>query len=144
MNGERTLVSRVADLAGDVLRLVQTRLELVGLELQRERNAILLQLKLSMTGVVAAGVAAFSAVLWAALSLPPATRAVALGTLTIAFAAISLASLLIARSQRQRQNQMFHSVITQLRRDRDSLHAKPAGPAREGLSDRPVDTHQSS
>jgi uncharacterized membrane protein YqjE len=142
MTGPTNLIGRVADLAADLLGMLQTRLELLGVELQRERNAILLQLKLVMTAVVAAGVAALSAVLWAALSLAPPARSVALGLLTITFVAVAVACLGVARSQRRRQGEMFNSVIAQLGRDRLTLSAQPDGIEQESVNETAGDARQ--
>jgi uncharacterized membrane protein YqjE len=121
MQTNHTIVGRVADLAGDVVRMVQTRLEMLSVELRLERNAIVLQLKLGMTSVIAAGVAGVGAVLWAALTLPPNERSAALGALTFTFMAISIGAMLAAKQQRQRQARLFGKLIAQLGRDRSTL-----------------------
>ncbi len=134
MHTNLNLVGRVADLTGDVVRMVQTRLEMLSVELRQERNAIVLQLKLGMTSVIAAGVAGVSAVLWAALTLPPNERSAALGVLTFTFVAISVATMLAAQKHRQRQARMFDSLIAQLGRDRSTLQDS-AEPAAQGIDD---------
>ena len=134
MQTNHNLVGRVADLTGDVVRMVQTRLEMLSVELRQERNAIVLQLKLGMTSVIAAGVAGVSAVLWAALTLPPNERSAALGVLTFTFVAISVATMLAAQKHRQRQVRLFDSLIAQLRRDRSTLQDS-AEPAAQGIDD---------
>jgi uncharacterized membrane protein YqjE len=139
---EPNLVGRVADLASDLLHMVQTRLELIGLGFERERDSVLLQLKLAMTSVVTAGVAAVSAVLWVALVLPPAIRPLALGGLTIAFAAISLGSLVLAQRNRRHQKQIFQNVIAQLGRDRLTLGAAPHNSDREDRNEPSGDSRQ--
>jgi uncharacterized membrane protein YqjE len=132
MQDSSNLVSRVADLAADVLAMAKTRLEMLSVELQRERDAVVLQLKLGMVSILAAGIAGISAVLWAALSLDPRPRAIALGTLTVVFVAISIASALAAKRALQRQKMLFDSVIQQLGRDRSTLHeATPAESSNE-------------
>ena len=131
MPDKHNLVGRVADLAGDVVRMAQTRLEMLSVELRRERNAIVLQLKLGMTSVIAAGVAGVSAVLWAALTLPPNERSAALGALTFTFIAISFGAMLAAKQQRQRQNRLFESLIAQLGRDRSTLRGNVDQPQQD-------------
>jgi uncharacterized membrane protein YqjE len=121
MQQQGNLVTRVADLAADVLQMAQTRLEMLSVELQRERDAMVLQLRLGMVAVVAAGVAGISAVLWAALTLQPRPRAIALGALTATFVAIAVAATLAAQRQRRRQPRLFASVIRQLDRDGTTL-----------------------
>ncbi len=124
----------MAGLAGDVVSMMQTRLEMLSVELRLERNAIVLQLKLGMTSVIAAGVAGVSAVLWAALTLPPNERSTALGALTLTFAAISIGAWLIAKRQQRRQIRLFDNLIAQLGRDRATLQGKNE-PAAQGVRD---------
>jgi uncharacterized membrane protein YqjE len=132
MQTNHNLVGRVADLTGDVVRMVQTRLEMLSVELRQERNSIVLQLKLGMTSVIAAGVAGVSAVLWAALTLPPNERSAALGVLTFTFIAIAVATMLAAQQHRQRQARLFDSLIAQLGRDRSTLQGS-VEPAAQGI-----------
>ncbi len=135
------LVGRAAGFAGDVVRMLQTRLEMLGVEMQRERDAIVLQLKLSMASIVAAGIAGLSAVLWAALSLAPGPRAWALGALTIVFVAIAAVAGLAARRVRRETPRFLGGVLGQLARDRESLSPSssvtlqeaPRGSARDPL-----------
>lgn len=126
-----TLMGRASALAGDVLGMLQTRLEMLSVELQRERDAVVLQLKLGMISVVAAGVAGLSAVLWAALSLEPYPRAIALGTLTVIFFTIAVVATLAAQRAHRRQQRMFESVIAQLGRDRSTLGSPSIDTAQE-------------
>jgi uncharacterized membrane protein YqjE len=116
----------MAGLAGDVLRMAQTRLEMLSVDVQRERDAIVLQLKLGMTSVIAAGVAGISAVLWAALSLEPRPRSVALGLLTLLFVIVSVVAMLLARRALRNRGTVFGAVISQLSRDRSTLNGKQA------------------
>ena len=138
------VVSRVAELAGDVLRMAQTRLEMLSVEIQRERDAIVLQLKLGMTSVIAAGIAGVSAVLWAALALAPQPRAIALGLLTLLFVAISVGAMLVARRERRRQSALFGSVIAQLARDRSTLSAATNISDQEPLNEPTRDSRESA
>jgi uncharacterized membrane protein YqjE len=135
------LVGRVAGFAGEVLRMLQTRLEMLGVELQRERDAIVLQLKLSIASIVAAGIAGLSAVLWAALSLAPGPRGWALGALTVTFVAIAVGAAIAARRLRERTPRFLDGVLDQLVRDRATLDPSttmriqeaPSGSARDAL-----------
>jgi uncharacterized membrane protein YqjE len=123
----------VADLASDVLRMAETRLEMLGVELQRERDAIVLQLKLAMTSVLAAGIAGISAVLWAALTLPPGQRSLALGALTLVFAGTAIVAVFVAKNKGRRQGRLFENLIAQLGRDSTTLGSThdPSGDTRK-------------
>lgn len=123
MQTRKNIVSRVSDGAGDLLETVQTRLEMLSVELQRERDAIVLQLKLGMISIIAAGIAVISAVLWVALALDAKSRAIALGVMTVIFVGAALGVAMVGRQQRHHQQQLFANVIAQLRRDRATLRS---------------------
>lgn len=123
MQDPKGLVSRVGDIAGDLLRMAQTRLEMLGVELQIERDALLDRLRLGMFAAVAATLAGVTAMLWVAVAAPPAMRSVLLGVLTLLWIAIALTAMLLARGHGRRAAQpLFRSVIAQIGRDRRTLN----------------------
>lgn len=123
MQDPKGLVSRVGDIAGDLLRMAQTRLEMLGVELQIERDALLDRLRLGMFAAVAATLAGVTAMLWVAVAAPPAMRSVLLGVLTLLWIAIALTAMLLARGHGRRAAQpLFSSVVAQIGRDRRTLN----------------------
>ncbi len=128
MQDPQGLVGRVGDIAGDLLRMAQTRLEMLGVELQIERDALLDRLRLGMFAAVAAMLAGVTAMLWIAVVAPPALRGILLGVLTLLWVAVALTAVLLARSGDRRANQpLFGSLVAQLRRDRGTLSPATAG-----------------
>ena len=123
MQDPKGLVSRVGDIAGDLLRMAQTRLEMLGVEVQIERDSLLDRLRLGMFAAVAATLAGVTAMLWVAVAAPPALRSVLLGVLTLLWIAIALTATLLARGRgRSSVRALFGSVIAQLGRDRRTLN----------------------
>jgi uncharacterized membrane protein YqjE len=123
MQDPKGLVSRVGDIAGDLLRMAQTRLEMLGVEVQIERDSLLDRLRLGMFAAVAATLAGVTAMLWVAVAAPPALRSVLLGVLTLLWIAIALTATLLARGRgRSSVRPLFGSVIAQLGRDRRTLN----------------------
>lgn len=123
MQDPKGLVSRVGDIAGDLLRMAQTRLEMLGVEMQIERDSLLDRLRLGMFAAVAATLAGVTAMLWVAVAAPPELRSVLLGVLTLLWIAIALTATLLARGRgRSNVRPLFSSVIAQLGRDRRTLN----------------------
>ncbi len=128
MQDPQGLVGRVGDIAGDLLRMAQTRLEMLGVELQIERDSLLDRLRLGMFAAVAAMLAGVTAMLWIAVVAPPALRGILLGVLTLLWIAVALTAVLLARNGDRRANQpLFGSLVAQLRRDRGTLSPATAG-----------------
>ena len=123
MQDPKGLVSRVGDIAGDLLRMAQTRLEMLGVEVQIERDSLLDRLRLGMFAAVATTLAGVTAMLWVAVAAPPELRSVLLGVLTLLWIAIALTATLLARGRgRSSMRPLFSSVIAQLGRDRRTLN----------------------
>jgi uncharacterized membrane protein YqjE len=114
------LIGRGKLLLDQVLRLAQTRLELLSVEVQREKAIIVHQLVLAAIGVICAWLAGFTLILWAALTLPPRERNILLAVLSVLLVAGSLVSWLLLR-RRARREPLFARAIQQLQLDRSSL-----------------------
>jgi uncharacterized membrane protein YqjE len=114
------LIGRGKSLLDQVLRLAQTRLELLSVEIQREKVIVVRQIWLAAAGIVCAWLAGFTAILWAALTLPPRERSILLGVIVAALVIGALASWLALRKRRRREP-LFSRAIQQLQLDRDSL-----------------------
>ena len=114
------LIGRGKSLLDQALRVVQTRLELLSVEIQREKAIVVRQLVIAAVGVICAWLAGFTLILWAALTLPPRERTVFLGVLFGALLLGSLASWLVLRRRAQREP-LFTRAIHQLQLDRSAL-----------------------
>jgi uncharacterized membrane protein YqjE len=114
------LIGRGKSLLDQVLRIAQTRLELLSLEVQREKAIVVRQLVIAAVGVICAWLAGFTFILWAALTLPPHQRTLFLGVLCGALLLGSLASWLVLRRRAQREP-LFKRAIHQLQLDRSAL-----------------------
>lgn len=122
MQDPKGLLGRVGGIAGDLLLMAQTRLEILGVELQLERDSLLHRLRLGMFAAVAATLAGVTAMLWIAVVAPPGLRGILLGVVTLLWIAVALTTMLLARGADQRASQpLFGGVVDQLRRDRRAL-----------------------
>ena len=74
-------IGRGKSLLDQVLRIAQTRLELLSLEVQREKTIVVRQLLLAALGVTCAWLAGFTLILWGALTLQPPERTIFLGVI---------------------------------------------------------------
>jgi uncharacterized membrane protein YqjE len=127
MQDQKGLLGRVGDIAGDLLRMAQTRLEMLGVEVQLERDALVARLRLGMFAAVAATLAGVTAMLWIAVVAPPTLRGILLGVLTLLWLAIALTAALLARGgDRHSSRPLFARVVAQLERDRRTL--SPSAP----------------
>jgi uncharacterized membrane protein YqjE len=114
------LIGRGKSLLDQVLRIAQTRLELLSLEVQREKTIVVRQLMLAALGITSALLAGFTLILWGALTLPPRERTIFLGVVFGVLLVGGLASWLVLR-RRARREPLFNRAIHQLHLDRASL-----------------------
>lgn len=114
------LIGRGKSLLDQLLRLAQTRLELLSVEIQREKVIVVRQLWLAAAVGICAWLAGFTAILWAALTLPPRERSILLGAI---FALLVIGAIVswVALRKRRRREPLFSRAIQQLQLDRDSL-----------------------
>ena len=122
-----TPIERIVDdatgLGARLLSMAQTRLELLGVEAQREKAALARQLTLAVICGMTAALGAFAAILWVALSFPPDWRFRVLGAMTALFVlAAIVCGFLLWRASRRREL-LFGRLADVLRRDREALEA---------------------
>ena len=122
--GAQPIIARGKSLLDQLLRIAQTRLEILSLEIERERLAITREVRLAAIAVVCGWLAGFTLVLWVALAFPPDIRFIALGVLFGLFVVGAVASWLTLRRSLRRAA-LFTRVIEQLRLDRASLGHEP-------------------
>lgn len=118
------LIDRGKSMLDQLLRMTQTRLEMLSLEVQREKLEIGRSLWLAAAVIGCAWLAGFSLILWVALALPQEIRFWLLGGLFVALLAASIICWLILRRRSTRQR-LFSRVIEQLQLDRASLGSDP-------------------
>lgn len=75
------VLEEALSLGAQGLRIAQTRLEILAVDLEREKAALARQLALAVACGTSAALAVFAAILWAALALEPRTRFIVLGAL---------------------------------------------------------------
>lgn len=119
-----SLVDRGKSLLEQLLRIAQTRLEMLSVEIQREKLELARTLRLVLVAAICAWLAGFALILWVALAVPPELRSKLLGGLFILLLAASLASG-IALKRRAQREPLFSRLIQQLGMDRTSLGPKP-------------------
>ncbi len=124
MSEREPLITRGRSLLGELLRIAQTRLEMLAIELEQEKLRITRALRLAVITAVCAWLAGFTLVLWVALALPPQARLIVLGALFVLFALAALASWIVLRRALGR-DPPFSRLIAQLRLDRASLGHEP-------------------
>jgi uncharacterized membrane protein YqjE len=85
------LLDGARDLAGDGVRMLRTRLELLSIEVQAEKALVVRQLVVSAAVLFLASFGTLLVILWLVLSLPEGERQQALGGLGIVFLALGAA-----------------------------------------------------
>lgn len=120
------VIDEAVDLGAQVLRMAHTRLELLGIEVQREKVALAHQLTLAVACGVSAALGAFAAILWVALAFPPEWRFWVLGGLTLLFIIVSIVCAVVLRRASRRREMIFSRLADVLKRDGDALDARRA------------------
>lgn len=118
------LVGRGKSLIDQLLRLAQTRLEMLSVELQQEKLAIGKQAQLLAIMVVCALLAGMTLIVWIALAFPPEMRLVALGIIFAAFV-IGMLVCWIVLTRQVKRDPLFSRVVNQLHLDRAALNPEP-------------------
>lgn len=118
------LIDRGKSMLDQLLRIAQTRLEMLSLEIQREKLELSRSIRLAIAIAVCAWLAGFSLILWVALVLPPDMRSMLLAGLFVVLAAASIGCWIALRRRATRQP-IFSRIIDQLQLDRASLGPEP-------------------
>jgi uncharacterized membrane protein YqjE len=124
MSESEPAVARGRSFLGELIAMAQTRLEMLSLEIEREKLWVLGALRAAFLMAICAWLAGFTLILWMALSLPPGIRSVVMGSV---FVALSLATLggWIALKRSIRRHAPFSRLTSQLGLDRASLGQGP-------------------
>ena len=113
------LVGDVRSVAADALRIVRTRLELLAIEVQREKALAVQQLIVACATFFLLSFGTLLAILGLAFSLPEGERPAVLGALAAAFVVAGAAGALVLHQKRARLP--LESTIETLRRDEQML-----------------------
>lgn len=120
MEPAQPVVGRVRSLLDQLLRIVQTRVELLSAEIQSEKLALTRQWQLAVVAVVLIALAGVTFIVWLALTVPPEHRTLALGLLFLALIGGAVGCA-VAMHRRHKRPPLFSRVANQLRLDRASL-----------------------
>lgn len=120
MEPAQPIVGRVRSLLDQLLRIVQTRVELLSAEIQSEKLALTRQWQLAITAVVLSSLAGVTLIVWLGLTVPPHLRTTVLGALFFLLVGGAVGCA-IAMHRRHKRPPLFSRVAHQLRLDRASL-----------------------
>lgn len=115
------IIDEAIGLGSRLVRAAQTRFELLSVEIQREKTALVQQLTLAVATGVSASLAAFAAILWVALAFPPDTRFVVLGALVGLFLGVAIVCGVLLMRAARRRDLLFSRIADVLKRDADAL-----------------------
>ena len=114
------IIGRGKSLLDQLLRIAQTRLELLSAELHHEKIALTHQWQFAVGIVMCTCLAGVTLIVLLAVALPPHSRVMVLSVVLALFAGGALGCWLALRT-RARRAPLFSRVIHQLRLDRESL-----------------------
>ena len=123
MEPAQPLVGRARSLLDQLLRIAQTRLELISAEIQSEKLALTRQWQLAVLAVVLGSLAGVTLIVWLAVTVPPHLRTTVLGALFFLLLG-GVLGCAIALHRRRKRPALFSRVTHQLRLDRASLHGE--------------------
>ncbi len=114
------IVGRGKSLLDQLLRIAQTRLELLSAEVHHEKLALMRQWQLAVGAVVCICLAGVTLIMLLAIALPPHLRTTVLSVILALFVGGAIGCALALRLRAKRPP-LFTRVIQQLRLDRSSL-----------------------
>jgi uncharacterized membrane protein YqjE len=118
--GTASLVEHARSLLRQLLHMGETRLEMLGLEIEREVNALGRELRLAALSIISAWLAGTSLVLWVAVMFPRQVGLWILGVLCVLFSFTSLMTYQVLKRVSIRER-LFTRMAEQLRKDAKSL-----------------------
>jgi uncharacterized membrane protein YqjE len=118
------IVNRGKSLLDQLLRIAQTRLELLSAEVHQEKLALTRQWQLAVGAVVCICLAGVALIAFIAVALPEQSRAPVLAIVFFALVGGAIGCAIALRA-RARRGPLFARVIHQLRLDRASLSEGP-------------------
>ena len=115
------LLDSLKTLARSLLALGQTRLELLGSEIEEQRALILREVLLAVVAAFFLVLGVVFAVLFIVLIVPPDFRPHVLGLFAVVFFAACVGVFAVLRAARRDRPRAFSATIQELVKDRDSL-----------------------
>jgi uncharacterized membrane protein YqjE len=117
-----SFAERSRSLLRQLLAMGQTRLEMLGLEVEREVSALGRELRLAAICIIGAWLSATALLLWIAVAFPRQVGLWILGVLGVLFALTSLLSWRVLKRVTRRER-LFSRVADQLRQDAQALES---------------------
>jgi uncharacterized membrane protein YqjE len=114
------IVGRGKSLLDQLLRIAQTRLELLSAEVHYEKLALMRQWRLAVGAVMCICLAGVTLIILLAIALPPSSRVTVLWVVLALFLGGAIGCVIALKTGAKRPP-LFSRVIHQLRLDRDSL-----------------------
>lgn len=118
------IVGRGKSLLEQLLRIAQTRLELLSAEVQYEKLALLRQCRLAVGALVCTCLAGVTLIVLLALTIPPSSRITVLAVV-LALLVGGAIGCALALKMRAKRPPLLSRIIRQLRLDRSSLGEGP-------------------
>lgn len=118
--GTTSFAERTRSLLRQLLAMGQTRLEMLGLEVEQEVGALGREVRLAAVCIITAWLAGTSLVLWIAVAAPRQVGLWILGVLCVAFAITSFVTWRVLKTAAKRER-LFSRLADQLRQDAKSL-----------------------
>jgi uncharacterized membrane protein YqjE len=115
-----TFAERSRSLLRQLLAMGQTRLEMLGLEVEREVSALGRELRLAAICIIAAWLSATALLLWIAVAFPREVGLWILGVLCVLFAITGIISWRVLKLTSRRER-IFSRLANQLRQDAEAL-----------------------
>jgi uncharacterized membrane protein YqjE len=117
-----SFAARSRALLRQLLAMGQTRLEMLGLEVEQEVNALGREVRLAAICIIAAWLAGTALVLWIALVFPRPVGLWILGVLCLVFAVTSFFTYRVLQRATKRER-IFSRLAEQLRQDAKALES---------------------
>jgi uncharacterized membrane protein YqjE len=121
--GANGLLEGARELAGDGVRMLRTRLELLAIEVQAEKALAVRQLVVSAAVLFLASFGTLLVILWVLLSLPEGDRQLALGGVGIVFLVCGAACAAWLGNSGSRRSPL-HATIDVLLHDEQALRGR--------------------
>jgi uncharacterized membrane protein YqjE len=117
-----SFAERSRSLLRQLLAMGQTRLEMLGLEVEREVGALGRELRLAAICIIGAWLSATALLLWIAVAFPRQVGLWILGVLCVLLAITSLVSWRVLKRATRRER-LFSRLADQLRQDAQALES---------------------